>query len=164
MYLILTKVISNKKGLILGNQDEGLPTATALVEDEISLKTIQKEEQYNVEIFRENDLTKKAMEGKNEENFHDDAKIEKKSETRNELRAKLGLLGLSKQGNKETLLARLQEYENNKIKTELQSPNASTNLSNIKKTILLDRLKEHHESNQKWDYSFEYFQKKALAQ
>ena len=32
-----------------------------------------------------------------------------------------------------------------------------------KKTILLDRLKEHHESNQKWDYSFEYFQKKALA-
>ena len=80
MYLILTKVISNKKGLItlliLGNQDEGLPTATALVEDEISLKTIQKEEQYNVEIFRENDLTKKAMEGKNEENFHDDAKIE----------------------------------------------------------------------------------------
>ena len=86
-----------------------------------------------------------------------------KSETRNELRAKLGLLGLSKQGNKETLLARLQEYENNKIKTELQSPNASTNLSNIKKTILLDRLKEHHESNQKWDYSFEYFQKKALA-
>ena len=69
-------MISNKKGLILGNQDEGLPTATALVEDEISLKTIQKEEQYNVEIFRENDLTKKAMEGKNEENFHDDAKIE----------------------------------------------------------------------------------------
>ena len=54
-----------------------------------------------------------------------------KSETRNELRAKLGLLGLSKQGNKETLLARLQEYENNKIKTELQSPNTSTNLSNI---------------------------------
>ena len=76
MYLILTKVISNKKGLILGNQDEGLPTATALVEGEIGLKTIQKEEQYNVEIFRENDLTKKAMEGKNEENFHDDAKIE----------------------------------------------------------------------------------------
>ena len=69
-------MISNKKGLILGNQDEGLPTATALVEDEISLKTIQKEEQYNVEIFRENDLTKKAMEGKNEENFHNDAKIE----------------------------------------------------------------------------------------
>ena len=32
-----------------------------------------------------------------------------------------------------------------------------------KKTILLDRLKEHHESNQKWDYSVEYFQKKALA-
>ena len=32
-----------------------------------------------------------------------------------------------------------------------------------KKQILLDRLKEHHESNQKWDYSFEYFQKKALA-
>ena len=32
-----------------------------------------------------------------------------------------------------------------------------------KKTILLDRLKEHHESNQKWNYSFEYFQKKALA-
>ena len=76
MYLILTKVISNKKGLILGNQDEGLPTATALVEDEMRLKTIQKEEQFNVEIFRENDITKKAMEGKNEEIFHDDAKIE----------------------------------------------------------------------------------------
>ena len=76
MYLNLTKVISNKKGLILGHQDEGLPTATALVEEEVSLKTIQKEEQYNVEIFRENDLTKKAMEGKNEEIFHDDAKIE----------------------------------------------------------------------------------------
>ena len=87
-----------------------------------------------------------------------------KSETRNELRAKLLLLGLSRQGNKETLLARLQEYENNKIKTELQSPNASTNLSNIKKTILLDRLKEHHESNQKWDDSFEIFQKKSQAQ
>ena len=69
-------MISNKKGLILGHQDEGLPTATALVEEEVSLKTIQKEEQYNVEIFRENDLTKKAMEGKNEEIFHDDAKIE----------------------------------------------------------------------------------------
>ena len=54
-----------------------------------------------------------------------------KSETRNELRAKLALLGLKRQGNKETLLARLQEYENNKIKTELQSPNTSTNLSNI---------------------------------
>ena len=69
-------MISNKKGLILGNQDEGLPTATALVEDEMRLKTIQKEEQFNVEIFRENDITKKAMEGKNEEIFHDDAKIE----------------------------------------------------------------------------------------
>ena len=33
-----------------------------------------------------------------------------------------------------------------------------------KKQILLDRLKEHHESNQKWDDSFEIFQKKALAQ
>ena len=54
-----------------------------------------------------------------------------KSETNNELRAKLTLLGLSRQGNKETLLARLQEYENNKIKTEWQSPNNSTNLSNI---------------------------------
>ena len=54
-----------------------------------------------------------------------------KSETNTELRAKLTLLGLSRQGNKETLLARLQEYENNKIKTELQSPNTSTNLSNI---------------------------------
>ena len=34
-----------------------------------------------------------------------------------------------------------------------------------KKTILLNRLKEHHEieSNQKWDDSFEIFQKKALA-
>ena len=32
-----------------------------------------------------------------------------------------------------------------------------------KKTILLNRLKEHHESNQHWDYSFEIFQKKALA-
>ena len=54
-----------------------------------------------------------------------------KSETRNELRAKLLLLGLSRQGNKETLLARLQEYENNKIKTESQSTKDSTNLSNI---------------------------------
>ena len=33
-----------------------------------------------------------------------------------------------------------------------------------KKQILLDRLKEHHESNQKWDDSFEIFQKKSQAQ
>ena len=33
-----------------------------------------------------------------------------------------------------------------------------------KKQVLLDRLKEHHESNQNWDDSFEIFQKKSLAQ